>query len=83
MKKIKLKKEIIATVSNNEMNSLKGGGSDHFCTEAFGTCAVGTCAVCGPKPTPTPVPDLLSLALCEPVPCNTSWLPEVIITPAP
>lgn len=35
MKKLKLNKEIIANLQKEEMNSLKGGGSDRLCASNF------------------------------------------------
>jgi natural product precursor len=48
MKKIVLKKEVIARISDNEMSHLKGGtaGSDNACTTPY----------CPTKPTLTPTP---------------------------
>lgn len=58
-KKLILKKEVIANLSNKEMSELEGGtGSDWFCKTTGGgvSCNNYTCIPPTPIPVPTPKP---------------------------
>lgn len=57
LKKLELKKEVIARISNDEMNHLRGGAvtvTDNLCPPPPST-RISVC-MCGPTPTPTPKP---------------------------
>ncbi|MDR3218973.1 MAG: class I lanthipeptide [Dysgonamonadaceae bacterium] len=78
LKKLTLKKEIIANLDNNEMNELKGGGTcpggDWFCGGS-GTCDYYRC-----KPWVEPDTYINCISV-ERTPQTVCILPEVVITP--
>lgn len=65
LKKLELKKEVIARISNDEMNHLRGGqitDSDNACPRLTQTC-FSVCMVCvTPSPSPKPTPPEESVA---------------------
>jgi len=72
MKKIVLKKTVVANLSSDGMNALQGGGCDWFTTGSGGSCPAMTCG--------GPTKEVICIsggyyATC-PIP-----LPEVEITP--
>lgn len=79
MKKLKLNRDVIVNIGDEEMNVLKGG-SDWFCGGTGGTCNQATCVpeVCNQEP-PTPRPT--EMIVCGTGPCTSAPTPTPTPTP--